>query len=280
MSSLTVQRLGSTVGADVSGVDADVLAHDEGVGGAVLEALEENGVLIFRELHLDAEAQVAFARNLGEVDYEEGYHPVPGISRITRDVSKRPTAEYLAGTFLWHIDGCTPLNDENPQRATILSAVAIADAGGDTEFASTYAAYDALSDEEKRRFGGMQVEHSFEASMRQVYPSAASEQLEKWRRRPTHVNPLVWTHRSGRRSMVVGSSADHVLGMALDEGRALLAELLDRATITDRVYRHEWCVGDTVIWDNRGVLHRALAYPADSPREMLRTTVLGDEPIR
>jgi alpha-ketoglutarate-dependent sulfate ester dioxygenase len=280
MSSLTIEQLGSTVGADVSGVNAHTLANDKGVGAAVLEALEVHGVLIFRELHLGPQAQVEFARSLGEVDYEEGYHPVPGISRITRDVSKRPTAEYLAGTFLWHIDGCTPLNDESPQRATILSAVAIADAGGETEFASTYAAYDALSDEEKRRFGGMKVEHSFEASMRQVYPSATSEQLEKWRRRPTHVNPLVWTHRSGRRSMVVGSSADHVLGMTLDEGRALLTELLDRATSTERVYRHEWRVGDTVIWDNRGVLHRAIAYPTDSPREMLRTTVLGDEPIR
>jgi alpha-ketoglutarate-dependent taurine dioxygenase len=280
MSSLTTQRLGSAVGAEVSGVDAETLANDEGVGDAVLDALEENGVLIFRELHLDPKAQVAFARNLGEVDYEEGYHPVSGISRITRDVSKRPTAEYLAGTFLWHIDGCTPLHDESPQKATILSAVAIADGGGETEFASTYAAYAALSDEEQQLYRGMQVEHSFEASMRQVYPEATSEQLEKWRRRPTHVNPLVWTHRSGRRSMVVGSSADYVVGMALDEGRALLAELLDRATDAERVYRHEWHVGDTVIWDNRGVLHRAIAYPSDSPREMLRTTVLGDEPIR
>jgi alpha-ketoglutarate-dependent sulfate ester dioxygenase len=280
MSSLTIERMGSTVGADVSGVDAGDLANDKVVAEDVLEALEDNGVLIFRGLNLGPEAQVAFAGKLGEVDYEEGYHPVPGISRITRNASKRPTAEYLAGTFLWHIDGCTPLNDESPQRATILSAVAIADAGGETEFASTYAAYDALSDEEQRRFPGLHVEHSFEASMRQVYPDATAEQLEKWRRRPVHINPLVWTHRSGRRSMVLGSSADHVVGMALDEGQGLLAELLQRATVADRVYRHQWRVGDTVIWDNRGVLHRALAYPADSPREMLRTSVLGDEPMQ
>jgi alpha-ketoglutarate-dependent taurine dioxygenase len=280
MSVLTIERLASTVGAEVSGVEAHILANDEGVAGAVLDALEENGVLIFRNLHLDPGAQVAFARKLGEVDYEEGYHPVRGISRITRDPAKRPTAEYLAGTFLWHIDGCTPLHDENPQKATILSAVAIADTGGETEFASTYGAYDALSPEDKERFRLLQVQHSFESSMRQAYPLATSGQLEKWRRRPTHVNPLVWTHRTGRRSMVLGSSADHVVGMGLDAGRALLADLLERATTTDRVYRHEWRVGDTVIWDNRGVLHRALAYPADSPREMLRTTVLGDEPIQ
>jgi alpha-ketoglutarate-dependent taurine dioxygenase len=59
----------------------------------------------------------------------------------------------------------------------------------------------------------------------------------------------------------------------------LLAGLLDRSTTPDRVYRHEWAVGDTVIWDNRGVLHRAAPYPTDSPREMFRTTILGDEPI-
>jgi alpha-ketoglutarate-dependent taurine dioxygenase len=280
MGVLTIERLGSTVGAEVSGVDADMLANDDGVAAAVLEALEDNGVLIFRNLRLEPVAQVAFASKLGEVDYEEGYHPVAGISRITRDAAKRPTAEYLAGTFLWHIDGCTPLHDESPQKATILSAVAVAEAGGETEFASTYAAYEDLRPEEKEHCRALQVLHSFESSMRQAYPDATPEQLEKWRRRPAHVNPLVWTHRSGRRSMVLGSSADHVIGMELDAGRALLADLLERATMSDRVYRHEWRVGDTVIWDNRGVLHRALVYPADSPREMLRTTVLGDEPIR
>jgi alpha-ketoglutarate-dependent taurine dioxygenase len=67
--------------------------------------------------------------------------------------------------------------------------------------------------------------------------------------------------------------------MEPDEGRALLDDLMERATRSERVHRHEWVVGDTVIWDNRGVMHRAVAYPADSPREMLRTTVLGDERI-
>jgi alpha-ketoglutarate-dependent taurine dioxygenase len=280
LSELTIQSLGPTVGAEVSGVDAECLANDEAVAGPVLEALEQYGVLVFRSLDLDPKRQVAFAGRLGEVDYEEGYHPVAGISRISRDPAKRPTAEYLAGTFLWHIDGCTPLHDENPQMATVLSALAVADDGGETEFASTYAAYDDLSEEERERCEALNVEHSFESSMRQVYPDATADQRAKWRRRPVHVNPLVWNHRSGRRSMVLGSSADHVVGMSLDESQALLAELLARATTADRVYRHEWKVGDTVIWDNRGVLHRALPYPVDSPREMLRTTVLGDEPIR
>lgn len=79
---------------------------------------------------------------------------------------------------------------------------------------------------------------------------------------------------------MLGASADYVVGVDLEHGRALLDELLVRATLPDRVYSHSWSVGDTVIWDNQGVLHRAAPYDPDSQREMLRTTVLGDEPIQ
>lgn len=88
----------------------------------------------------------------------------------------------------------------------------------------------------------------------------------------------MWTHRSGRKSLVLGASADYVVGMELDEGRALWTSSW-RARRRPKVYSHSWSVGDTVIWDNRGVLHRAAPYDPDSQREMLRTTVLGDEPI-
>jgi len=100
-----------------------------------------------------------------------------------------------------------------------------------------------------------------------------------WQMRKPSEHPLVWTHRDGRRSLVLGASTDHVVGMGRDDGRDLLDSLLARSTAPDRVYRHEWSVGDTVMWDNRGVLHRALPYEPTSPREMFRTTVLGDEPI-
>ena len=156
----------------------------------------------------------------------------------------------------------------------------MAERGGETEFASAYAAYESLSDAEKDRYGSLRVVHSLEASQRRVTPDPSPELLARWRSRPTHEHPLVWTHRSGRKSLVLGASADYVVGMDLDEGRALLAELLDHSTEADKVYSHVWSVGDTVIWDNRGVLHRAAPYEPNSPREMLRTTVFGDEPIR
>ncbi|ORW04342.1 TauD/TfdA dioxygenase family protein [Mycobacterium kyorinense] len=281
MSLLTVTKLTTSVGAEVGGIDPDRLATDDVLAEAVLDALEDNGVLVFPDLHLKPEAQVAFCRRLGEVDHSsDGHHPVAGIYPITLDPAKNSSAAYLRATFDWHIDGCTPMGDEYPQKATVLSAVQVAERGGETEFASTYAAYDALSPDEKRRFSSLKVVHSLEASQRRVTPDPTPAQLARWRSRPTHEHPLVWTHNDGRKSLVLGASADYLVGMDLDEGRALLTELLERATVPDKVYSHRWSVGDTVIWDNRGVLHRAAPYDPDSPREMLRTTVLGDEPIR
>lgn len=278
---LTVTKLTESVGAEVNGLDPTLLASDDTMGEAILDALEDNGVLVFRGLRLEPEAQVAFCRGLGEVDHSsDGHHPVAGIYPISLDPAKNSSAAYLKATFDWHIDGCTPLRDECPQKATILSALHVAEWGGETEFANSYAAYEELTPQEKDRFGSLRVVHSLEASQRRITPDPTPEQLARWRSRRTHEHPLVWTHRSGRKSLVLGASADYVVGMDLDKGRALLAELLERATVADKVYSHAWSVGDTVIWDNRGVLHRAAPYDPTSPREMLRTSVLGDEPIQ
>jgi alpha-ketoglutarate-dependent taurine dioxygenase len=278
---LTINKLTASVGAEVVGLDADQLAVDDALSEAVLDALEDNGVLVLPNLGLKPEAQVAFCRRLGEIDHSsDGHHPVAGIYPVTLDKKKNASADYLRATFDWHIDGCTPVGDAVPQMATVLSAKQVAESGGETEFANSYAAYDGLSDAEKEGFASLRVVHSLEASQRRVTPDPSPEVLAKWRSRRTHEHPLVWTHRSGRRSLVLGASADYVVGMDLAEGRALLEELLERATGADKIYSHNWSVGDTVIWDNRGVLHRAAPYDPDSPREMLRTTVLGDEPIQ
>jgi alpha-ketoglutarate-dependent taurine dioxygenase len=279
MTSLDVRPLSETIGAEVVGVDGRQMATDPRLATAIFDALEANGVLVFRGLDLDPEHQVAFCRHLGEVDGSASHHPVPGIFRITLDARKNSNAAYLHATFHWHIDGCTPEGDEAPQMATMLSAVAVSDEGGDTEFASTYAAYEDLTDDERARVCALRAVYSLEASQRLVTPDPTDEELTRWRARRTSEFPLVWTHRDGRKSLVIGASCDHVVGMERDDSRALLDDLLAGATRSERVYRHHWSVGDTVIWDNRGVLHRAIPYAATSPREMLRTTVLGDEPI-
>ncbi len=163
--------------------------------------------------------------------------------------------------------------------ATVLSAHAVAASGGETEFASSYEAYERLSAEEKARAESTRVVHTFEAAQRLINDDPSPEELAMWRRRPSKEHPLVWRHQSGRRSLVLGATASHVVGMDPDEGRALLDELLERSTTAEQVYRHQWAVGDLVIWDNRGVLHRALPYDPASPRDMHRCTLAGDEVI-
>jgi len=276
MAVITTEQLGATVGAQVHGVDREQLLHDDALPAWTLDALEANGALVFRGLHLDDEAQVVFSRKLGAVEvFGKGEHPE--IFRVTLDPAKNPSAQYLRGTFDWHIDGCT---DDVPIMATMLSAHAVADTGGETEFASSYEAYDHLSEEEKAMVAGIRVVHTIEASQRLFNDDPTEEQLAMWRSRPAKEHPLVWRHRSGRCSLVLGATTDHIVGMDPVEGRALLDDLLHRATTPDRVYRHEWEVGDLVIWDNRGVLHRALPYDPSSPRDMHRTTFAGDEPIQ
>lgn len=164
--------------------------------------------------------------------------------------------------------------------ATILSAHAVATAGGDTEFASSYEAFESLSPEDKERAESLRVVHTIEASQRLMNKNPTDEEVALWRSRPSKEHPLVWYHQSGRKSLVLGATTDHVVGMDPDESRALLDDLLDRSTAEDRVYRHQWEVGDLVIWDNRGVLHRALPYDETSPRDMHRCTLTGDEPIK
>ncbi len=275
MTALTVEKLSSTVGARVIGADVDRLLGDPDVPDWCLEALDAHGMLLFRDLHIDDATQVAFSRRLGRLEtLGQGEHPE--IFIVTLDPAKNRAAAYLKGTFDWHIDGMT---EDVPIMASVLSAHVVAATGGETEFASTYAAYDNLTDEEKARFANVRVVHSFEAAQRLSSPDPTPEQLAMWRQRPSKVHPLVWTHRSGRRSLVLGATASHVEGLDFEEGRSFLDAVLARSTEPERVYRHEWQVGDMVIWDNRGVLHRACPYTVDSQRDMHRTTLYGDEPI-
>jgi alpha-ketoglutarate-dependent taurine dioxygenase len=276
MAALTINKLKDTIGAEVLGLDADLIAHDARLGDQLSAALEDSGVLVFREMFLDPAQQVAFATLFGEVDFRSG---VDGIFRITLNPDRNPSAEYLRGTVNWHIDGTTLPDGQNPQKATVLTAHVLADDGGQTEWASTYAGYDALTPAEQARCDSFRVAHSVGATMRRVTVDPTPEQEAAWATGTGREQPLVWRHRSGRKSLVLGGTADYVVGMDQAQGRALLDELLERTTVPEKVYRHEWSVGDAVVWDNRGVVHRVLPYAADSSREMLRTVLLGDEPI-
>jgi alpha-ketoglutarate-dependent taurine dioxygenase len=272
---LRVKKLTPSVGAEVLEVDRGRLLSDETLPRAVMDALEANGALLFPGLHIDDETQVAFCRKLGEVvSFPD--QQIPEVFVITLDPAKNPRAEHLHANVYWHIDGTS---DPIPAKASVMSAKVVAADGGDTEFASTYAAYDDLSDDDKERYGSLRVRHSLETIQRLVFPNPTPEQVAYWSTR-SREHPLVWRHHTGRCSLVIGQNADHVVGMDLDEGRTLLKDLLNRATTPDRVLRHRWREGDMVIWDNRGVLHRATPYDPASGREMHRTTLVGDEPIQ
>ncbi|MFW0785577.1 TauD/TfdA family dioxygenase [Gordonia sp. CPCC 206044] len=259
--------LGPALGVQVSGIDS---LDDPAVIARCLEALKWRGVLLIRGLHLDDPAQVAFSKQLGPVLAPAGKE----VFTVSLDPTKTPSAEYLKGTFHWHIDDTT---NDVPAKATMLTARHVAMVGGGTEFASTYAAYENLPEQDRKRYEGLRVVHTFEASQRLANPDPTDEQVANWRKLPSHESSLVWNRRDGRRSLVIGATADHIVGMRPEESRELLDELLAWSTQERFSYVHEWEVGDVVIWDNTGMLHRALPYDPSSERLMHRTTIAGDE---
>jgi alpha-ketoglutarate-dependent taurine dioxygenase len=259
--------LSPALGVEVVGVDRVL---DDAMIGRCLEALKWRGVLLIRGLHLDDDAQLAISRKLGTVLAPGGRE----IFTVSLDPSKNPAAEYLKGTFNWHIDDST---NEVPAKATMLTARRVAMIGGGTEFANTYAAYENLPEHERKRYDGLRVVHSFEAAQRRFVHDPTEREVAGWRTVPSRESSLVWQRRDGRRSLVIGATADHIIGMEPDESRALLDELLAWTTQERFCYTHEWQVNDVVIWDNTGILHRALPYDPSSERTLHRTTIAGDE---
>ncbi|MFC5745862.1 TauD/TfdA dioxygenase family protein [Actinomadura rugatobispora] len=265
------------IGGEATGPTGRLLL-EPGNAERLRAALDAHGVVICREAHLEDGDLVALSRLLGEVVVAPmgGDTDHPEISTISLDPAKSELAAYRAGTFYWHIDGA---NDEIPQKATLLVARQVSDEGGDTEFANTYAAYEALPEREKEELEGLRVVHSFAAAQTLVHPTPSEKQLAAWRRVPSGEHPLVWTRRNGRKSLLVGATTDHVVGMPQAESRALLDRLLEWSTQPRFTLRHHWTPGDLVIWDNTGMLHRALPYQPTSPRLMRRTTLVGEEAV-
>lgn len=250
--------------------DLDALLAPE-VSNQLRDLLVQRGVLVFRGLNIDDKQQLALSRAMGVVR-NEGDN---GIFKITIDpkVGGRG-AEYLKGSFFWHLDGT---HEDTPIFASFLSAKKLSTAGGQTEFASSYAAYDSLSGEMKRHIADLKVVHSVEHSMRTCGIDATPENVAIWRMSQPKTHNLVWTHQDDRKSLVIGCHAAYVEGMDRAESDALIAELIAWTTQPRFVYRHEWTDGDMLIWDNTGVLHRAEPYPLESGRLMHRTTLLGQE---
>ena len=232
--------------------------------------LEDRGVIVFKEANFTDEEQVAFTKTLGNFVQEM----TGDTFKISMDKKINPIAEYTKGAFYWHIDGTM---DRVPLFASMLSARKLAPVGGNTEFCNTYAAWDALPDEEKAQIENLRVVHTLTAAQLFVNPEPSSAELNAWNSLGTNEIPLVWTHTSGRKSLVLGSTAEYIVNMDPVESRRLLVKLREWCTQEQFSLSHKWTIGDAVIWDNTGTMHRAEPYPLDCDRLMVRTKLAGEE---
>ena len=276
--SVTINAITPTVGLEIIGMTANQLVEPQTAAEAQ-HALDEHGVVVYREVNISDEQLLAFSRLLGKLVVQPtGEHDYPEIQTITLDPAKTNAllASYRQGNFHWHIDGAI---DEYPQKATLLTARAVDPAGGDTEFANTYAAYAALTDDERAQIADLQVVHSFAHAQALANQDATEDQRRSWDRVPARVHPLVWTRSNGRQSLLLGATAAEIVDWPAAKGRALLERLLDWSTQPQFTLRHKWRKGDLVMWDNTGMLHRALPFEPTSVRLLHRTTLVGEEPV-
>lgn len=237
------------------------------------DLLVERSALVFPAMHLTDEEQLQFARTIGDIHIVGDNE----LQNISMDPAINPVADYTRGAFYWHIDGA---NDLVPAKATMLSArIVPPTADGGTSVTNTYAAYADLPEARKQALEGIRVRHALEASQRYINPAPSLAELQRWRTRPSQTHPLVWHHRHGRPSLLLGNTCFYVEDMELGEGNLLLCELMEWATQEQYVFTHNWSEGDFMIFDNTGAMHRAEAYPLDSKRLMRRTTLDGEEPV-
>lgn len=268
---LAYQEMQPNIGAEIAaGKDALLAGHH---AADIRELLERRGVLVFPKVHFTSEEQIAFTKTLGEYESDRADG---GVTDISLDPAAGRTAEYTKASLYWHFDGYF---NAVPILGSILSCVVPSPSGGSTEFCNTYAAWEALPDGRKAALAGLSAVHALAGAQLSVNPEPSYATFAEWLGVRRNTLPIVWTHRSGRKSLVIGNTAINILGVDPLEGLDLLVWLRDWATQERFRYSHAWSVGDAVMWDNTGTLHRVTAYPEDSGRLMRRTKLAGEEPF-
>ena len=244
-------------------------------------------VLLFPGQSLTEDQQIAFTRNFGELDpsfveADKRSTRNPEVLRIAnvdeqgnKLAADHPIQRYFANlTTLWHTDGSYRAV---PSFASMLHALEVTPAGGETCFANAIAAYEALPEDLLREVEGRHMVHSYEFT-RHFEPTLPPLTREERDAQPPVTHPLVRRHADGRRSLYLsGNVAYYVGGMALEEGKRLHARLLDWVTQPRFVYEHKWTRGDVVLWDNRPTLHRVRPYDTKYRRVLQRTELKGTE---
>lgn len=270
---LRTEHIKPKIGSRILNTKEELLSGD--LADEIREEFEARGVIVIPGIHFTEEEQIAFTKTLGQYAPE---NPDGSVSKITLDVKENPSAaEYLKGSLYWHIDGT---RNDVPILASMLSCKVPSPKGtGNTGFSNTYAAYEALSDADKAKYDDMKVLHAPWASLFYYEPEPPLAKIKGMQAIGEKVLPLVWEHKSGRKSLVLGCTAHHVLDVDHMESAQIIHGLREWATGPDFTYSHEWEPGDLVIWDNTGTMHRAEWYDVTSGRLMVRTKLEGEEPF-
>jgi alpha-ketoglutarate-dependent 2,4-dichlorophenoxyacetate dioxygenase len=286
--SIVTRQVGPCFAAEAEGIDLRKPLSEEDVA-AIHAGMDEYAVLVFRDQPIDDEQQLAFSRSLGEIEHSIGASlrapdeyrlPATFADVSNLDKNNQPYARddrrrlFAIGNRLWHSDSSFKVV---PAKYSLLHARSIPSKGGNTEFADMRAAYDALDDETRAQVEDLVCEHSQIYSRQQIGFFDLTDE-ERARFKPVRQR-MVRTHPvTGRKSLYLASHAGAIVGWPVPEARCFLRDLIEHATQREFVYSHKWRVGDLVMWDNRQVMHRGRPFPAHEPRDVRRTTLVGDGP--
>jgi alpha-ketoglutarate-dependent taurine dioxygenase len=250
----------------------------------VARTFRKHPILVFRGQQLTKPQQHEFTLHFGEIEGlhvgrlvdGERYGAVHTVSNLDEhgNASSRLRER---GNYFWHSDKSY---HAVPSLMTMLHAVELPPEGGETQFANTMMAYDALDEATRQQIHDRRAIHSWEASRLQSGSRPATE-AQKTERPPVE-HPVVRVHPdTGRSALYLGNHGYCIVGMDVEQGRAPLRALLDHATQPRFVYTHSWRQGDLVLWDNRCLLHRALPHPGMGRHRRLlhRTVVKGTVPV-
>jgi alpha-ketoglutarate-dependent taurine dioxygenase len=281
---LETTNLSARMGTQIAISKADLLsgAHAQ----EIRALLDQRGVLLFRGIAPSDEELRMIARSLGELrvgaqkrgsDGKVLNEGEQGVMKISLDAKVNPEyARFLPGNHLWHMDGTYEVI---PPLATLFTPFKLSPTGGDTMFANTYAAFEDLPADERAEYEKLHVRHTMQSALFPMMRDVSPEEFAVWASYPQRIHPLVWHHKSGRKSLVLSTSCACIEGMHPSESHDLIERLMRHATQDQYVYRHKWQPGDLVIWDNTGAMHRVTAFDKDSGREFHRATLNGEEPI-
>lgn len=278
MSQITVTPIKDKVfGAVVTDISLRNLGEAE--FETVKAALLKYGFLVFPEQFLTDDENIAFGERFGELEFgaapmaNQEKHEDGSYGEIF-ELRTQPMRTNV-GNEAWHTDSTyKPVSS----KCAMLSAVTVPDEGGQTELADMRAGYAALDEATRERIESLSAYHSTQYSQANDVADFPPQRADTIYHGEAYLRPLVKTHpQTGVKNLFVGRHAFGIPGLGRQESRALLKYLVDFVVSDEsRVYRHEWKVGDTMIWDNRALLHRARPYDYGKARVLTGTRVAGD----